>query len=78
MTRILVAAGVALLLTNHSWAQSNCEQIRQAVATYGYAAARQHAMTHYGSEAVKVGDKCLAEEAPTKPRPKHKPPRKRK
>jgi hypothetical protein len=83
MTRILVAVAVALLLTNYSWSQSNCEQIRQAVATYGYAAARQHAMTHYGSEAVEEGDKCLTGEAltvevPMKPRPKHKPPRKRK
>ena len=84
MTRILVAAVVALLLTNDSWSQSqsDCEQIRQAVATYGYAAAREHALAHYGIEAVKAGDKCLGvaptEEAPKKPRPKHKPPKKRK
>jgi hypothetical protein len=61
MTRILVAVGIALLTTSYSWAQSeaNCEQIRQAVAQYGYAAARAHAMQHYGPEAVRAGDKCL-------------------
>jgi len=61
MTRILVAVGVALLSTSYAWAQSaaNCEQIRQAVAQYGYAAARAHAMANYGAEAVRSGDKCL-------------------
>ena len=39
MTRILVAVVVALLLTKSSIAQSYCDQVRQAVATYGYAAA---------------------------------------
>jgi hypothetical protein len=80
MTRILVAAFVVLLLTDYSWCQSNCDQIRQAVATYGYAAARQHALTHYGSDALKEGEKCglKGEEAPAKPHPKHKPPKKRK
>jgi hypothetical protein len=61
MTRILVAVGVALLSTSYAWAQSeaNCEQIRQAVAQYGYKAARAHAMAHYGADAVRNGDKCL-------------------
>jgi hypothetical protein len=61
MTRIFVAIGVALLSTSYAWAQSaaNCEQIRQAVAQYGYAAARAHAMRTYGAEAVASGDKCL-------------------
>jgi hypothetical protein len=61
MKPILVAVGVALLTTSYSWAQSsaNCEQIRQAVAQYGYAAARAHAMRNYGAEAVRNGDKCL-------------------
>ena len=61
MTRILVAVGIALLSTSYSWAQSeaNCEQIRQAVAQYGYAAARAHAMAHYGADAVRNGDRCL-------------------
>jgi hypothetical protein len=76
MTRTLVAGSVVLLLTDYAWCQSNCEQIRQAVATYGYEAARRHAMIHYGAEAVKEGDKCLPKEAPAKPHPKHKPPKK--
>ena len=61
MTRIFVAVGVALLSTSYAWAQSeaNCEQIRQAVAQYGYAAARAHAMEHYGADAVRNRDKCL-------------------
>jgi hypothetical protein len=61
MKRIIVAVGLALLTTSPSWAQSaaNCEQIRQAVAQYGYAAARAHAMRNYGAEAVRSGDKCL-------------------
>jgi hypothetical protein len=64
MTRFLVAIGVVFLLTNFSLAQSvpdaaQCEQIRQAVATYGYAAARRHALANYGIEAVKAGDRCL-------------------
>jgi hypothetical protein len=62
MTRIFVAVGVALLSTSYAWAQSaaNCDQIRQAVAQYGYAAARAHAMAHYGADAVRSGDKCLS------------------
>ena len=38
----------------------DCEQIRQAVAQFGYAAARRHALLHYGKDAVKYGDQCLA------------------
>jgi hypothetical protein len=88
MRRILVAIGVVLLPTTCAWAQAqvDCEQIRQAIATYGYAAAREHAMTHYGSEAVKTGEEqcgiarpaALTEPIPphpasrAKPQPKHK------
>src|ERR1700731_3420615 len=71
MTRILLIAAVALslLLTNRAGAQSeaNCDEIRQAVATYGYEEARRHAMTHYGAEAVEAGEKkCLAGMIPAK------------
>jgi len=61
MKRILLAVGVALLLTDYASAQSaaNCDQIRQAVAQYGYAAARAHALAHYGAQAVRSGDRCL-------------------
>jgi hypothetical protein len=66
MTRFLLAIAAAFLLTSPSSAQSpsapstaECEQIRQAVATYGYTAARRHALANYGAEAVKYGDRCL-------------------
>ena len=59
MIRILAAVGFALLLTNSALAQAYCDQVKQAVAIYGYAASRQHALDHYGKEAVEAGDKCL-------------------
>jgi hypothetical protein len=64
MSRILVALGVVLLLTNSSFAQSYCQQVMQAIMIYGYDAARQHAMTHYGREAVEAGDRCVREMHP--------------
>jgi preprotein translocase subunit SecA len=71
MARIMIiVAAVALLLTDRAWAQSeaNCEEIRQAVATYGYEDARRHALIHYGAEAVEAGEKkCLNIQPPTKP-----------
>ena len=59
MIRLLVTAGVALLVTNSARAQSYCDQVRMAVATYGYEAAKRHALANYGKEAVEVADKCL-------------------
>jgi hypothetical protein len=86
MARILVIVAVALVLTNRAWAQSetNCEEIRQAVATYGYGEARRHAMIHYGAEAVEAGErKCLGIQPPAKPAAtkasgKHQQPKKKK
>ena len=50
--------------SNHSLAQSGpdpsqCEQVRHAVAQYGYAAARRYALANYGKQAVQAGEKCL-------------------
>ena len=59
MIRILAAIGMTLLVATPALAQSYCAQVRQAVATYGYAAARRHALTHYGIQAVRYGDRCL-------------------
>ena len=59
MTRILVAAVVALLLSKPSIAQSYCDQVRQAVATYGYAAAKRHALATYSRREVEVADRCV-------------------
>ena len=69
MARILIAVGIALLLSGRAWAQSeaNCEEIRQAVATYGYEEARRHAMIHYGAEAVEAGEKKCLNIQPAKP-----------
>jgi hypothetical protein len=69
MARILAIVAFALLLTGRALAQSdaNCEEIRQAVATYGYEEARRHAMAHYGAEAVEAGErKCLNKGTPAK------------
>jgi hypothetical protein len=66
MLRFLLATGAILLMADQSYAQvqdldpMQCQQLRQAVAQFGYAAARRHAMATYGPEAVKAGDKCLA------------------
>jgi hypothetical protein len=66
MVRFLLVTGAILQMADYSYAQGRdldpmqCQQLRQAVAQYGYAAARRHAMATYGPEAVKAGDKCLA------------------
>src|SRR5262249_46373199 len=61
MIRIVAVLGFFLVTTNSSSAQTDaqCAQIRQAVATYGYTAARRHALAHYGPQAVAYGDRCL-------------------
>jgi hypothetical protein len=59
MIRILCAVGFALLLTDAAMAQAYCDQVKQAVATYGYAAAKAHALAHYTRHEVAVADKCL-------------------
>jgi hypothetical protein len=74
MLRSLLVAAIILLTADYSFARytqepdpMQCQQIRQAVAQYGFAAARRHAMATYGPEAVKIGDKCFAK----KPRRRH-------
>ena len=59
MTRILITIGIVLLLTSPSLAQSYCAQVRQAVATYEYVAAKRHAMAHYTTREVRAADRCL-------------------
>jgi hypothetical protein len=66
MPRLLLLTGVILLTADYSFAQYSpdptpmqCQLIRLAVAQYGFAAARQHALETYGPEAVKTGDKCF-------------------
>ena len=61
MIRFVVAVGVAVvvLLGDSALADYRCDLVKQAVATYGYAAARKHALENYGKEAVAFGDNCL-------------------
>jgi hypothetical protein len=68
MIKYLAAIGAAFFLTAPVLSQSadagpgagDCDQVRQAVATYGYAAARRYALQHYGPQAAAYGDRCLA------------------
>jgi hypothetical protein len=70
MPRLLLLTAVALLIADYCFAQDyspdptsmQCLLIRQAVAQYGFAAARQHALETYGPKAVKTGDKCFTKE----------------
>ena len=55
----VIVVGGAVLLCGSASADDRCDLVKQAVATYGYAAARQHALENYGQEAVAFGDKCL-------------------
>ena len=77
MTKFLVAIGAAFLLVQPTSARSapnlqagpsaaDCEQVRQAVAQYGYAAARRFAVTHYGKQAATYGDQCLTKKQKAK------------
>jgi hypothetical protein len=49
------------LLVSPAYAQSEaqCEQVRQAVAQYGYRAARAHAEQTMPPEQVRAGEACL-------------------
>ncbi len=68
MRKFLLLAGAILLVADDAYAYSpeptpaQCQLVRQAVAQYGYAAARKHALENYGPEAVKAGDKCLTKQ----------------
>jgi len=75
MPRLLIIAAAIVLMAGHAFAQSSqdptpeqCRLIKEAVAQYGYSAARRHALETYGPEAVRVGDKCFANAARPKAR----------
>ncbi len=60
--RIMVAAvGLTLLLAGAAWAQTEgqCDQVRAAVAQYGYKAAKAHADATLSHEAVRAASACL-------------------
>jgi hypothetical protein len=58
---IRIGGGIAFILvaTNLSFAQDYCEQVKQGIAQYGYAAARQYAVEHYTKEEVRAADRCV-------------------
>ena len=68
MRKFLLLTTAVLLMPGYALAQdmsngpsaAQCQQIMNAVAQYGYAAARQHALETYGPEAVKFGDQCFS------------------
>jgi hypothetical protein len=68
--RLLLLTGVILLMADYTFAQDyssdptpmQCLLIKQAVAEYGFTAARRHALETYGPEAVKTGDKCFTKQ----------------
>jgi len=69
MPRFVLLTCVVLLIADYSFAQDSpeptpmqCLLIKQAVAQYGFAAARQHALKTYGPEAAKTGDKCFTKQ----------------
>ena len=60
--RIMVAAvGLTLLLAQAAWAQTEdqCNQVRAAVAQYGYKAAKAHADATLSPDEVRAGSACL-------------------
>ena len=76
MLKLVFFTGVLLVTADYAQAASaqapspeQCQQIKQAVAQYGYAAARQHAVVTYGPEAARAGDLCFAKHGhPRRPR----------
>jgi hypothetical protein len=78
MLRFVLLTGAILLMADNSFAQApssgQCEQVREAVARYGYAAARRHALENYGPEAVRAGDQCLVRHYGTNFRTAHRTP----
>ena len=69
MLRFLLLAGALLVVAQSAFAQApgaaQCQQVREAVARYGYAAARRHAVETYGPEAARAGDQCFAKHRAT-------------
>ena len=64
MLRFVLFTAALLVTADYALAQAptpeQCEQVKQAVAQYGYAAARRYAVVNYGPEAARVGDLCFA------------------
>ena len=76
MPRLPILTGAIFLVAWSPFAQAQspvqCQQVRQAVAQYGYAAARRHALATYGPEAVRSGDQCFSKHRGTQLRTSYK------
>lgn len=72
MTKSILAAviGLTLLSVNAASAQSKgqCDQVRAAVAQYGYKAAKAHAEATMSPEAVRAASSCLTHKTAVTPR----------
>jgi hypothetical protein len=60
MIRFLAGGAFVLLTTYPVFAQSYCDQVRQGIEQYGYAAARRYAVEHYSPQEVRAADHCVA------------------
>jgi hypothetical protein len=60
MIRFFAGCALFLLTTYPALAQSYCDQVRQGIEQYGYAAARRYAVEHYSPEEVRAADRCVA------------------
>jgi len=58
---LVTATGLTLLSANAASAQSEsqCQQVRAAVAQYGYKAAKAHAQATMSPQAVRAADSCV-------------------
>jgi len=58
---LVAVAGLTLLSASAALAQSEgqCEQVRAAVAQYGYKAAKAHAQATMSPQAVRAADSCV-------------------
>ncbi len=60
-TIMVAAVGLTLLSAHEAWAQTEdqCNQVRAAVAQYGYKAAKAHADATLSHDAVRAASACL-------------------
>jgi hypothetical protein len=59
MMRIGAITLITLMTAYPCFAQSYCDQVKQGIEQYGYAAARQYAVEHYTPEEVRAADRCV-------------------
>lgn len=59
MKAVVLGLAFAGIAAGSASAQSYCPQVRQAVATYGYEAAKRYALANYTPEQVRAAERCL-------------------